>query len=181
MLPCSCFAWLIVRHGLAIYRNKYLALEENISLSLYSLLQFLRNLSLTEYFKENPKRIRFEFPVTWIYIHKPTYILNNKYTLHYLLCRGPMATWGWARLTAWPRPVNTKPATAQLASLLRYREYKEYSTVLSTRSTVQYSVHRVQNHAEQHILSDASTDQCFLTGVSFNRIHYMHLQHHLQE
>ena len=167
VLPCFCFAW---SSGMAIYRNKYLALEENISPSLYSLVQFLRNLSLTEYFKENPKRIRFAFPVTWIYI-SPLIFLTILFIICWMfsLCRAwPMATWGWARLTAWPRPVTTKPATAQLASLLRYREYTEHKVT--------------QSSTESHqVVSDASTNQSCLTGVSFNRIHYMHLQHHLQE
>ena len=48
-------------------------------------MQFLRNLSLTEYFKENPKRIRFAFSVTWIYISPLTIFTHHTNSSGYFL------------------------------------------------------------------------------------------------
>ena len=82
-------------------------------------MQFLRNLSLTEYFKENPKRIRFAFPVTRIYISPLTFSPSSP--LHYLpdVSRSAEVQWSHETRTGWPLDPGRPPPGQQLPSLPR--------------------------------------------------------------
>ena len=84
-------------------------------------MQFLRNLSLTEYFKENPKRIRFAFPVTWIYISPLTFFTHHTNSFQYFLniFRYAEVQWSPEARPGWPLDPGWSSPGQQLPSLPR--------------------------------------------------------------
>ena len=115
-------------------------------------MQFLRNLSLTEYFKENPKRIRFAFSVTWIYISPLTIFTHHTNSSGYLLNIFRYAEVQWSREArpGWPLDPGWSSPGQQLPSLPRCPGG--------------------QSHAAEHWVHwvhwvTLSTGTCCLTGV----------------
>ena len=169
-------------------------------------MQFLRNLSLTEYFKENPNRIRFAFPVTRIYISPLTFSPSSP--LHYLahVSRSAEVQWSPETRTGWPLDPGGSPPGQQLPSLPRCsggthstqsRDSKGIPKLPLVQLILLHKIHCIKvsleipllsltqsTHAEQHwehgvtkIVSDASTDQHCLMGCPLIFTHTLHLQH----